>query len=79
MRRVKVKLMGIKQYPWIPINTSRSSQSGDNTSLWSMHNCNTIMPYCVIIVCFYCLCFMTHFRLLLADMIIHDFYSFNDS
>ena len=38
-------------------NTFRSSQSGDDSSPWSMH----------------------HFRLLLADMIIHDFYSFDDS
>ena len=32
-----------------------------------------------ILVCFYCLCFVTHIGLLVADMIIHDFYSFDDS
>ena len=74
-----MNLMGIKWYPWVPINAFRSSQSGDDVSTWSMHNRITITSCCVIIVCFYCLCFMTHFGLLLADMIIHDFYSFDDS
>ena len=66
-------------YLWVPINTFRSSQSGQDTPPWSMRNCITITPYCATIVCFYCLCFMTHFRLLIADTIIHDFYSFDDS
>ena len=79
VRRVKANLMGIKQYPWVPINTFRNNQSGDDVSPWSMHDCITITPYCVMVVCSYCSCFMTHFRLLLADMIIHDFYSFHDS
>ena len=79
VREAEAKLMGIKWYPWIPINTFRFSQSGDNALPWSMHNCVTIMPYSIIVVHFYCLCFMTHFGLLIANMIIHDFYSFNDS
>ena len=57
----------------------RTSQSGHNVSPWSVHDCITITPYCVIIVCFYCSCFMTHFGLLLANTMIHDFYSFDDS
>ena len=44
-------------------------------SPWSVHDHITIAPYCVIVACSYCSCFMTHFGLLLADMIIHDFYS----
>ena len=79
VRRAKANLMGIKQNPKVPINTFRTSQSGDNASPWSVHDRITIMPSCVIIVGFYCLCFMTHFGLLLADTITHDFYSFDDS
>ena len=79
VRRAKANLMGIKRYLWVPINTFRSSQSGDNTSPWSVHDRITIMPYCAIVVCFYCSCIMTHFGLLLANMIIHDFYSIDDS
>ena len=78
VRRAKANLMGIKRYLWVPIDAFRSSQSGDNASPWSVHNHITITPYCVIVACSYCSCFMTHFRLLLADMIIHDFYSFDD-
>ena len=73
------ELMGIERYPWVPINTFRSSQSGDDASPWSVHDGITITPSCAIIVCFYCLCLMTHFGLLLADTIIHDFYSIDDS
>ena len=79
MRRAKAKLMGIKWYPWIPINAFKSSQSGDDASPWSVHDRIMIVPYGVIVACSYCSCFMTHFGLLLADMIIHDLYSFNDS
>ena len=72
-------LMGIKHYPWIPINTFYSSQSRNDASPWSMHNHITIMSYHVVIVCFYCLWLVTHIGLLIADMIIHELYSFNDS
>ena len=72
-------LMGIKRYPWVPINAFSSSQSGDDASPWSVHDCTMITPYCVIVVCFYCPCFMIYFRLLLANTIIHDLYSFDDS
>ena len=79
MRRVKANLMGIKQCPWVPINAFRTSQSGDNTSTWSVHDHIMITPYCVIVVCFYCLCFITHLGPLLADTIIYDLYSLDDS
>ena len=34
---------------------------------------------CIIVVCSYCSCFMTHFGLILANTIIHNFYSVDDS
>ena len=79
VRRAKANLMGIKWYPWVPINDFHSSQSGDDASPWSMHDHITSMPYCVNIVCFYCLCLMTHFGLLVVNMIIQELYFFDDS
>ena len=66
VRRAKANLMGIKRYPWVPINAFRSSQSGDDASPWSVHDRIMIALYCVIVACLYCSCFMTHFGLLLS-------------